>query len=127
MREETDVIAVGIDFRWRRLARLLIVCSIVLIPFKGFAQSPAGTVKWFAGNGYPPGPYASPEEVCAIRNGSKSSLCSRLQIVAFPLPHRFGMNRPGIFRLYPTSDLMSWPCLFHGKMELSGSILSGRK
>jgi hypothetical protein len=70
MREEAGVIAVRIDFRWRSLARLLIVCSFMLIPFKGFAQSPAVTVKWFAGNGYPPGPYSSPEEVCAIRNGS---------------------------------------------------------
>jgi hypothetical protein len=70
MREETDVIAVGIDFRWRSVARLLIVCTIMLIPFQGFAQSPAETVKWIAGNGYPPGPYSSPEEVCAIRNGT---------------------------------------------------------
>jgi len=39
MREETGVIAVGIDFRWRCLARLLIACSIMLIPFKGFAHA----------------------------------------------------------------------------------------
>jgi hypothetical protein len=70
MREETDVIAAGIDCRWRSVARLLIVCSIMSIPLQGFAQSPAETVKWIAGNGYPPGPYSSPEEVCAIRNGS---------------------------------------------------------
>jgi hypothetical protein len=70
MCEETDVIAVGIDCRWRSVAPLLIVCSIILIPFNGFAKSPAGTVKWVAGNGYPPGPYSSPEELCAIRNGS---------------------------------------------------------
>ena len=32
-------------------------------------SQPCGTVQWGAGNGYPPGPYLSPEEACALRNG----------------------------------------------------------
>jgi hypothetical protein len=32
-------------------------------------SQPCGTVQWGAGNGYPPGPYSSPEEACALRNG----------------------------------------------------------
>lgn len=52
--------------------RLTVVAALVgvLTAFCADAQSSAGTVKWIAGNGYPPGPYSSPEEVCAIRNGT---------------------------------------------------------
>jgi hypothetical protein len=32
-------------------------------------SQPCGTVQWGAGNGYPPGPYSTPEEACALRNG----------------------------------------------------------
>jgi hypothetical protein len=32
-------------------------------------SQPCGSVQWGAGNGYPPGPYSSPEEACALRNG----------------------------------------------------------
>jgi hypothetical protein len=38
----------------------------VLATFCAGAQSSTGTVKWGAGNGYPPGPYSSPNAACAI-------------------------------------------------------------
>jgi hypothetical protein len=40
----------------------------VLATFCAGAQS-CGIVQWGAGNGYPPGPYSSPVEACAIRDG----------------------------------------------------------
>lgn len=60
----------GPDAIVRSFASLLIVCVGVAIPLEGSAQPSSGTVQWIAGNGYPPGPYSSPEAVCAIRNGS---------------------------------------------------------
>jgi hypothetical protein len=42
----------------------------VLATFCAGAQSSTGAVKWGAGNGYPPGPYSSPNEACAtVLNG----------------------------------------------------------
>jgi len=42
----------------------------VLVALIADAQSSAGTVRWAAGNGYPPGPYSSPDEACAtVVNG----------------------------------------------------------
>lgn len=37
----------------------------VLATFFAYGQSSAGTVRWGAGNGYPFGPYSSPDEACA--------------------------------------------------------------
>jgi hypothetical protein len=44
------------------------VLAGVLAAFSAAAQ-PCGIVQWGAGNGYPPGPYSSPQEACALRNG----------------------------------------------------------
>jgi RHS repeat-associated protein len=41
----------------------------VLAAFSAGAQS-YGTVQWWAGNAYPPGPYSSPNAACSILNGS---------------------------------------------------------
>lgn len=51
-------------------SRVLVALSAlvgVLATFCAGAQS-CGVVQWGAGNGYPPGPYASPHEACALRN-----------------------------------------------------------
>jgi RHS repeat-associated protein len=40
----------------------------LLATFSAGAQSSAGTVTWGAGNGYPPGPFASPELACLPLN-----------------------------------------------------------
>jgi hypothetical protein len=53
----------------RQCPRFLIAVATlvgVLATFCAGAQSSTGTVKWGAGNGYPPGPYPSPDEACAI-------------------------------------------------------------
>jgi hypothetical protein len=63
-----------LDARLRRMLRLqntarsLMVCSLIVIPLKSFSQT-CGPVLWGAGNGYPPGPYSSPDAACRILNG----------------------------------------------------------
>jgi hypothetical protein len=55
----------------RQFPRFLIAVAAlvgVLATFCAGAQS-CGIVQWGAGNGYAPGPYSSPVEACAIRNG----------------------------------------------------------
>ena len=52
----------------RQCPRFLIAVAAlvgVLATFCAGAQSSTGTVKWGAGNGYPPGPYSSPDAACA--------------------------------------------------------------
>jgi hypothetical protein len=44
------------------------VCLIIAIPLKSFSQT-CGPVLWGAGNGYPPGPYSSPDAACRILDG----------------------------------------------------------
>jgi hypothetical protein len=60
-----SVIRAEADVTVRRVARSLIVCLIMAIPLESFSQSSTGTVMWGAGNGYPPGPYSSPDAACA--------------------------------------------------------------
>jgi hypothetical protein len=51
------------------IARSLMVCLIIAIPLKSFSQT-CENVQWIAGNNYPPGPYSSPNAVCAtVLNG----------------------------------------------------------
>jgi hypothetical protein len=55
----------------RQFSRFLVAVAAlvgVLATFCAGAQS-CGIVQWGAGNEYPPGPYSSPVEACAIRNG----------------------------------------------------------
>jgi hypothetical protein len=55
----------------RTIAHFLIAVTALvgfLATFCAGAQS-CGIVQWAAGNGYAPGPYSSPVEACAIRNG----------------------------------------------------------
>ena len=55
--------------RLRQSSHFLIAIAAlvgVLATFCAGAQSPTGAVKWGAGNGYPPGPYSSPNAACAI-------------------------------------------------------------
>jgi hypothetical protein len=54
--------------RLQNIARSLMVCLIIAIPLKSFSQT-CGPVLWGAGNGYPPGPYSSPDAACRILNG----------------------------------------------------------
>lgn len=55
-------------FRLQNVARWLMVCLIMATPLKSFSQT-CGPVLWGAGNGYPPGPYPSPDAACRILNG----------------------------------------------------------
>jgi len=53
----------------RRVATIVLT---TLATFCAGAQSSTGTVKWSAGNGYPPGPYSSPNAACAtVLNGRR--------------------------------------------------------
>jgi hypothetical protein len=57
----------------RQLPRFLILVAAAvgfLATFFASAQS-CGIVQWGAGNGYPPGPYPSPDAACAVRNGDE--------------------------------------------------------
>src|SRR6266404_5317904 len=54
--------------QWPRFLIAVAALVGVLATFCAGAQSSAGTVKWGAGNGYPPGPFASPDLGCLPLN-----------------------------------------------------------
>lgn len=54
--------------RFQNIARSLMACLVIALPLKSFSQT-CEPVLWGVGNGYPSGPYSSPDAACRILSG----------------------------------------------------------